>query len=249
MASETPLRVVGLEKRFGRIHALRGVSFEVEVGEVFGLIGPNGAGKTTTLRIIATLLKPDAGDVQIYGHSVTKEPEAVKRLISYLPEEAGVYKNITGMDFLRFTAEIYASSRSEAEKMVELGARLSGLGARLYEPASTYSKGMKRRLLLARTLMVRPRLALLDEPTAGLDVYHAVEVRKAIKRYVSETGAAVLLSSHNMLEVEYLCSRVAFMNEGIIVDSGSPDEMKSKYSASNLEEAFIQAVGPQGGLA
>jgi len=242
LMKDVTLSVVELEKWFGKIHALRGVSFEVGEGEVFGLIGPNGAGKTTTLRIVATLLKPSSGDAYVYGHSVAKEPEAVKRLISYLPEEAGVYKNITGVDFLKFTAEIYASTKREAEEMVELAARLSGLGARLYEPASTYSKGMRRRLLLARTLMVRPRLAILDEPTTGLDVYHAVEVRRAIKRYVSETGAAVLLSSHNMLEVEYLCSRVAFIHEGIIVDSGTPDEVKSKYGASNLEEAFIQAV-------
>ncbi len=248
MEPSEPLRVVSLEKWFGKIHALRGVSFEVRVGEVFGLIGPNGAGKTTTLRIVATLLSPSRGDAYVYGHSVAREPEAVKRLISYLPEEAGVYKNITGADFLEFTAEIYASTRSEAEEMVELGARLSGLGARLYEPTSTYSKGMRRRLLLARTLMVRPRLAILDEPTTGLDVYHAVEVRKAIKHYVSETGAAVLLSSHNMLEVEYLCSRVAFIHEGVIVDSGTPDEIKAKYGASNLEEAFIQAVKSGGAV-
>ncbi|MCE4598606.1 MAG: ABC transporter ATP-binding protein [Desulfurococcales archaeon] len=241
-SNNEPLVVQRLEKRFGQVYALKGINIEVRESEIFGLIGPNGAGKTTTLRIVATLLKPSSGDALVYGYSVSREPHRVRGLISYLPEDAGVYKNITGYDFLRFTAEIYAPSKREAEEMIELGARLSGLGGRLYEPAGTYSRGMKRRLLLARTLMIRPRLAILDEPTSGLDVYHAVEVREAIKRYVAETGAAVLLSSHNMLEVEYLCDRVAFISEGLILDYGTPSEVKEKYGASNLEEAFIAAV-------
>ncbi len=236
------LVVRDLRKSYGDKVALRGVSFEVRVGEVFGLIGPNGAGKTTTLRIIATLLKPDAGDAQIYGHSVTKEPDKVRRLIGYLPEEADAYERLTGFENLYFYAMLYTTDREEARRMAEYGAKLSGLGERIWDRVSEYSKGMRRRLLLARTLMVRPKLAILDEPTSGLDVYHAVEVRKVIKQHTRETVTATLLSSHNMLEVEYLCDRIAMINRGTIIVQGTPREVMEMFDAANLEEAYVKAV-------
>ena len=236
------LVVEDLWKSYDEVQALRGVSFEVGPGEIFGLIGPNGAGKTTTLRIVAGLLRPDRGRVEFQGLDPWSGGEEYRRLISYLPEEAGVYKHLTGLETLRFLAELYASSREEVEEMVRYGARLSGLGDALRRPAGTYSKGMKRRLLLAATLMTRPRLAILDEPTSGLDVYHSVEMRRIVKSYATETGATVLLSSHNMLEVEYLCTRVAFIAEGRIIDQGAPGELVEKYGAENLEDAFVRAV-------
>jgi len=221
---------------------LRGVGFRVGWGEVFGLIGPNGAGKTTTLRILATLLKPSRGKAIIAGHDTQKKPQQARKNTAYLPEEASPYERLTGYENLLFYARLYASSRDEAEDMVRRGAEISGLGDRLYDQTSEYSRGMRRRLLLARTLMVKPKIALLDEPTSGLDVYHAVEVRRIIRRYVDETGSAVLLSSHNMLEVEYLCDRVAFIYDGRIIDQGTPRRIKEAYGADNLEEAFIEAV-------
>ena len=236
------LVVEDLWKTYDGVVALRGVSFTVGRGEIFGLIGPNGAGKTTTLRIVAGLLRPDRGRVEFEGLDPWSGGEEYRRLISYLPEEAGVYKHLTGLEILRFIAELYASGPGEAEEMVSYGIRLSGLGDALRRPAGTYSKGMKRRLLLAATLMTRPRLAILDEPTSGLDVYHSVEMRRAIKSYVRDTGASVLLSSHNMLEVEYLCTRVAFIAEGRIIDQGTPRELVEKYDAENLEDAFVLAV-------
>lgn len=246
MPQDKPLVVRDLRKSYDGVEALRGVSFDVEEGEIFGLIGPNGAGKTTTLRIVAGLIRPDSGEVRIYGLSPQTGDVRVKRLISYLPEEAGVYKNLTGLDFLEFIAEVYAEDGGEAQSMVDWARRVSGLGDRLRDPLRTYSKGMKRRLLIAATLMTRPRLAILDEPTSGLDVYHSVVMRGIIKEYVRETGAAVLLSSHNMLEVEYLCDRVAFINRGVIIATGKPGELKEKYGAENLEDAFIKAVEEAG---
>ncbi|MEB3788346.1 MAG: ABC transporter ATP-binding protein [Desulfurococcales archaeon] len=241
--TETALIVENLWKSYDQVTALKGVSFEIGKGEIFGLIGPNGAGKTTTLRIIAGILHPDKGVIRIYGKDPKRDEVEVKRIISYLPEDAGVYRFLKGIEFLRFLAEIYAETSEEAEKMVEYGSRISGLGERLWDPMKSYSKGMKRRLLLASTLMTRPKLAILDEPTSGLDVYHSVLMRKAIKNYVKETGASVLLSSHNMLEVEYLCDRVAFIDKGQIIAIGTPEELKQQFNASNLEEAFINAVG------
>jgi len=231
-----------LVKYYGDFHALKGISFSVEEGEVFGIIGPNGAGKTTTLRIIATLLKPSSGRVTVCGYDVVREADKVRRIISYLPEEAGAYRNLSGYEYLLFIARLYTRSKREAEDMVEEAIRISGLGDRIYDRIKTYSKGMKRRLLIARTLMVRPRLAILDEPTSGLDVLHALHVRRIIREYARSHGVTVLLSSHNMLEVEYLCDRVAIMHKGRIVEIGSPKELLEHYGARNLEEVFEKLV-------
>lgn len=235
--------VENLVKCYGRFTALKGISFSVNEGEVFGLIGPNGAGKTTTLRIIATLLKPTSGTVKVYGFDVVKDANKVKSLIGYLPEEAGLYERLTGYENLLFFAKLYARDKRELDEIVEYGIKIANLGDRIHDKVKSYSKGMKRRLTLARTLMVKPKLAILDEPTVGLDVYAAVNLRNTIKRYVRETGNTVLFSSHNMLEVEYLCDRVALINNGVIVAKGTPKEIKERFNTSNLEEAFIKAMG------
>lgn len=237
------VEVNNLVKVFGNVRALDGLTFNVEKGEIYGLIGPNGAGKTTSLRIIATLLLPTSGSVKVFGLDVVSKAEEVRRLISYLPEEAGAYKNLSGMEYLEFMASFSAGNRDEIRSMVEQAAEISGLGERLYDRIKTYSKGMKRRLLVARALMIKPKLAVLDEPTSGLDVVHSFHVRNIIKRYVEEFGVTVLLSSHNMLEVEYLCNRVALINKGKIVAEGSPEKLKSEYNAENLEEVFVKVTG------
>ena len=235
--------VDGLVKVFDGVEAVRGVSFRVSRGEIFGLIGPNGAGKTTTLRMIVGLLKPNRGSVRVFGLDPWRDGVRFRRIISYLPEDAGVYKHMSGRYFLKFNASLYSDDPRVVDEMVEYGAILSGLGKDLDRPMGKYSKGMKRRILLARTFMVKPRLAVLDEPTSGLDVNYSVAVRRMIKEYVEENNATVILSSHNMLEVEYLCDRVAFINRGVIVAEGTPEELKRRYKADNLEEAFIEAIG------
>jgi len=233
-----PIVAESLVKRFGRREVLRGVSFEVGESEIFGLIGPNGAGKTTTLRILATILSPDSGDAWIMGFSVRDEPGKVRERIAYLPEDAGVYRHLTGYEFLRIVAEIYGRDESSVRRGVEI----SGLGDAICRAMGTYSRGMRRRLLLAAVLMVEPRVAILDEPTSGLDVNHAVHVRRMIRDYVRESGASAIISSHNMLEVEYLCDRVAFISGGRIVAEGRPSDLKEEYGAENLEEVFARLV-------
>ncbi len=234
------LMVENIVKKYNRKIAVNGVSFSVREGEVFGLIGPNGAGKTTTLRIISSLVKPDEGSVFIKGINVHKEPVKAREMISYLPEEAEVYPRLTGYEHIKLYTWLKLGHVDE--ETIRRGVEFSGLGNRLYDKAGDYSKGMKRRLLLAITLMTMPKLAILDEPTSGLDVYAAVNVRKIIRRFVEESGSSVILSSHNMLEVEYLCDRIAFINKGRIIAIGTPDEIKSRFGGSNLEEAFINAV-------
>ena len=239
----TAVEVNGLVKTFGEVRALDGLSFSVNKGEIYGLIGPNGAGKTTALRIAATLLLPTAGSVKVFGHDVADEASEVRRLISYLPEEAGAYKNLSGKEYLEFMARFNAEDKKVVRDMVEAAAEISGLGDRLRDKVKTYSKGMNRRLLVARALMTKPKLGVLDEPTSGLDVIHSVHVRGIIKDYVKKEGVTVLLSSHNMLEVEHMCDNVALINKGKIVAEGHPAQLKAKYDAANLEEVFAKVVG------
>lgn len=230
-------------KVFGNIRALDGLNLTVTKGEIYGLIGPNGAGKTTCLRIISTLILPTSGTVNVFGLDVVSEAGEVRKIISYLPEEAGAYRNLSGYEYLEFMAKFKAGNHEDVHSMVAEGAEISGLGDRLKDRAKTYSKGMKRRLLVARALMTRPKLSILDEPASGLDVLHAYHVRETIKRFVKERGVSVLLSSHNMLEVEHLCDRVALLNKGKLVVEGRPQELKQKFGSANLEEVFAKVVG------
>jgi len=234
------VEVTELVKDYGKFRALKGISFEVSEGEVFGLIGPNGAGKTTTLRVVATLLQITSGSVTVFGYQLPKDAGEVRKIISYLPEEAGAYKNLTGMEYLNFIAKFFGEGE-KLQNMVQKGLEIGNLGERINDKVDTYSKGMTRRLLVGRALMVNPRLAILDEPTSGLDVINAQEVRKIINSAV-KAGTTVLLSSHNMLEVELLCQRIALINDGQIIASGTAEELKNKYDARNIEEAFVKAV-------
>lgn len=230
------IEVNNLVKRYGKIEAVKGISFKVEEGEIFGLIGPNGAGKTTTLRIVATLLQITEGEVKIFEYDLKKDADEIRKIISYLPEDAGAYKNLTGREYLRFIAGFF-----DGEEIVEKGIKIADLGRRIDDKIETYSKGMTRRLLVARALMNSPKLAILDEPTTGLDVINAQEIRKIIQK-IAKDGTTVLLSSHNMLEIEFLCDRIALINEGKIIEEGNPEELKRKYSARNIEEVFTEVV-------
>jgi ABC-2 type transport system ATP-binding protein len=237
------IEVQDLVKDYGPLRAVDNISFTVRPKEIFGLIGPNGAGKTTALRILASLLKITSGSVSIFGIDVSKKPGEIRKIISYLPEDAGAYKNLTGKDYLRFIAKFF-SSRKNVKYMVEKGMTIADLKERITDKVETYSKGMTRRLLIARTLMIDPRIAILDEPTSGLDVINAQEIRGLIKTFAKNSSyeTAVLLSSHNMLEVEFLCDRIALMNEGKVVETGSPEHLMKKYDARNIEEVFVQVV-------
>ncbi len=242
VAMKYAIQAENLTKTFGRTEALRGASFNVIENEIFGLIGHNGAGKTTALRILSTLISATSGSAKIFSYDVAKQPEKVREILSYLPEEAGAYQQLSGIEFLEFMAGFYAKTKPEMNAIVEQGKLISNLEDRLDDRVNTYSKGMLRRLLIARALMMKPKLTILDEPTSGLDVIQSVNVRNMIKKYADQEGVSVLLSSHNMLEVEYLCHRVALLNQGIVVAQGTPDELKQEYGKPNLEEVFMEVT-------
>ncbi len=238
--SMNAVEVKGLVKSYGRFQAVRGISFDVREGEVYGLIGPNGAGKTTTLRVLSTLLEITSGSVMVHGIDLRERPDEVRKVISYLPEDAGAYKHLRGREYLRFIAEFFAEGE-KADELVARGMEIANLGERIDDKVDTYSKGMARRLLVARALMIRPKLAILDELTSGLDVLNAREIRRTVKAYAAQ-GTTMLLSSHNMLEVEMLCDRIALINDGLIVAEGTPADLKQRYDAQNIEDVFVKVV-------
>ena len=240
------LTVADVRKVYGDREAVKGIPFSVREGEIFGLIGPNGAGKSTTLRMISTLLRISSGTITVCGYDVATESDSVRSVISYLPEDAGAYKDLTGRQYLRFMAGFFADG-GELEAMVDRAIGFADLGDRIDSKVDTYSKGMMRRLLIARAMMSSPKLAILDEVTSGLDVVNAYEIREII-RDIARHGVTVLLSSHNMSEVELLCERVAMIDGGRIVQMGTPEELKRRFDAPNLEEVFIRAVREAEGL-
>jgi len=243
----------GLSKFYKNVKALEELSITVDRGEVFGLIGPNGAGKSTTLKILTTLLQPTAGNASIFGIDVVKEPEEIRKIISYLPEEAGTYKQLSGREYLEFMAAFHdgIDNGKSPDEIVKRGVEIAGLDERIDDATKEYSKGMRRRLLIARSLMTVPKLAVLDEPASGLDVNHAYYVRGIIRDFVEKEGVTVMLSSHNMLEVEFLCDRIALIDNGKIIDTGTPKGLIERYDSKNLEEVFIKVTrdrtGSKGG--
>jgi ABC-2 type transport system ATP-binding protein len=232
------LIVENLKKSYGKMDAVKGISFTVAEKEIFALIGPNGAGKSTTLKMLATILNPTSGKAEIYGLDLLKQAGEIRKIISYLPEEAGAYKNLSGTDYLEFMAAMYTDDAKKQKEYVNFGSHLTNLQDRLKDKIKTYSKGMTRKLLLARTVMSRPKLAILDEPTSGLDIINGLEIRKTIRELAGQ-GMAVLLSSHNMLEIEYLSDRVGIIEHGSLKEVGNPQDLKTKYHAANLEEVFV----------
>ena len=233
------VEVKNLIKNYGSFEAVKNISFNIDYGEIFGLIGPNGAGKTTTLRVLSTLLQINSGEVKIIDFDLKKQANEIRKIISYLPEDAGAYKNLTGRAYLSFIANFF--ERKNYHKMINKGIEIADLSERIDDKVDTYSKGMKRRLLVGRSLMTDPKLAILDEPTSGLDVINAQEIRNII-RNISKQGTTVLLSSHNMLEVEYLCDKIALIDEGLIVEKGIPKKLMLKYNSKNIEEVFTKVV-------
>lgn len=241
---EPTLKVCGLSKKYTEVLAANKVSFEVNKGEIFALIGPNGAGKTTTIRMIATLIQPTEGDAFVDGLSIIKDSAKVREKITYLPDEAGAYKSMTGMNYLKFMASLFSTDKAVCSEYVSHAVEICKLGERLNDKISSYSRGMIRKLLLSRAVMTNPSLAILDEPTSGLDIINALEIRRMIKE-LSNKGMSFLISSHNMLEIEFLSDRVGIISKGVLHMVGRPDELKAQMNAENLEEVFERVSNGQ----
>jgi len=223
------IRVRHLWHRFGNFDVLRDVSFEVAQGEIFGFIGPNGAGKTTTIRVMATLLEPLSGRVEIDGIDVALEPERVRRVIGYMPDHAGVYDRITIREFLEFFADAYAvPDRSVVATVIEL-TELGKLQDRL---VADLSKGMKQRLQIARILLHDPKVLVLDEPASDLDPRARIEVRDLLLE-LRDLGKTIFLSSHILTELSDVCTSIGILERGSLVVAGPIGEIAERLAARN----------------
>jgi len=230
----------GLTKRFGQNLAVSRLDLVVGEGEIFGFIGPNGAGKTTTIRILATLLRPDAGDAFIAGHSVLRNGSSVRRHIGYMPDSFGVYSDMLVQEYLEFFAAAYGIRGKRRRAAINDILDLTDLGSKRMELAGALSRGMQQRLGLARVLVHDPKVLLLDEPASGLDPRARVEVRELLKE-LGKMGKTILVSSHILHELSEVCSSVGIIEKGKLLYSGPvgailTQEGKSTYSVELRDE-------------
>jgi ABC-2 type transport system ATP-binding protein len=231
-----------LRRRVKEIEAVRGVSFAIEKGELFGLLGPNGAGKTTTIKMLITLLIPTSGSARVLGHDVVKEAREVRKRIGYVfGGERGVYERLSGYDNLRYFAELYGVPAKIQKPRIEELLELVGLKGREHERAEGYSRGMKQRLHVARGLLHDPEVLFLDEPTIGLDPVGARELRATIAS-LTDAGKTILLTTHYMFEADALCDRIAVISQGEIVAEGTPGQLKSRVEAGSVTEVEVYGV-------
>jgi ABC-2 type transport system ATP-binding protein len=228
------INVENLVKKYDGYTALDGLNFTVEQGDIFAFLGPNGAGKTTTIRILTAILKADSGNVLIDGHDVFRDPMAVKRVINALPESNGYYEWMTAWEYLEFFSRLYEEKTSKQEIGELLG--VVGLPGKEGHLIRSYSRGMKQRLGIARTLINRPKLLFLDEPTNGLDPKGRRDIHDLLTNLNRTRGTTIFLSTHLLDDVERLCNRIAIINYGKIVKIGEVDRMKGK---GTIEDIFF----------
>ena len=232
-----------IRRRTKEIEAVRGVSFAIEQGELFGLLGPNGAGKTTTIKMLITLLIPTAGSARVLGLDVVKDPREVRKRIGYVfGGERGVYERLSGYDNLRYFAELYGVPPRRQKERIEELLDLVGLKGREHERAEGYSRGMKQRLHVARGLLHDPEVLFLDEPTIGLDPVGARELRSTIAA-LTAAGKTILLTTHYLFEADALCDRIAVISKGNIVAEGTPDDLKRGVEQGSVVEVEVYGVG------
>lgn len=237
---QNAIHTTNLSKTFGSIRAVDQLSLEVPSGMIFGFLGPNGAGKTTTIRLLLGLLEPTGGKAEVLGFDTRRQSELIRARTGALLEHAGLYEQLSAEDNLEFYGRVYQMPAMERKARIQELLEQSGLWERRKEPVKLWSRGMKQKLAIARTLLHKPALVLLDEPTAGLDVKAAVEVRASLAGLASSQGVTIFLTTHNMTEAENLCNRLAVIRDGKLIAQGHPDELRARTGKPRLE---IQARG------
>jgi ABC-2 type transport system ATP-binding protein len=226
------------------------VSFAVRQGEIFGVLGPNGSGKSTLIRLIATLLLPDGGEIYVMGYDVVRQPMQVQRLINRVSVEASFFKKLSPMENLIYGARLYGmEGRETRRRIVEILTRLGLEKRSIYQPMEEMSRGMQQKVAIARALLSRPQVLLLDEPTTGLDPRSKREVQAVVRELNQESGTTILLTTHDMAEADNLCERVAIIDGGKIVALDTPQALKQVIPQNGhettLEEVFLELTGKQ----
>ena len=237
------LDIEGLEKTYPTgVEALKSVDLEIESGDFFGLLGPNGAGKSTLIHCTTGLAQPTGGEIRVFGHDAVADYGEARQAVGLAPQELNLDWFLTLEESLDYHAGYFGMPKKERrERAAELLETFSLYGKRK-ERTRTLSGGMKRRLILARALMHRPRLLILDEPTAGVDIELRLELWHYVRR-INEEGTTILLTTHYLEEAEQLCDKIAFINEGNIAAQGTVADLASRYGVANLEDAYLELVG------
>jgi ABC-2 type transport system ATP-binding protein len=240
---ETALHIDGLQKRYPNgVEALKGVSVDIEEGEFFGLLGPNGAGKSTLIHCATGLAQPTGGSIEIFGHDAIHDYADARQAVGLAPQELNLDWFLTVEESLDFHAGYFGMpARERRERTRELLETFS-LTEKANERTRTLSGGMKRRVILARALMHRPRLLILDEPTAGVDIELRLELWHYVQR-INQEGTTILLTTHYLEEADQLCSKIAFIAGGQIAAQGTSEELAERYDVPNLEDAYLALVG------
>jgi ABC-2 type transport system ATP-binding protein len=234
----------GLRKRRRPVAALEGVSFTIERGECVAILGQNGSGKSTLVRLLSTLLLPDGGSATIFGHDVVKEQRAVQRLVNRVSVEASFFKKMSSEENLAYAARFYGMTpRQTRTRIPEILERVGFPTARRHEGMEHLSRGMQQKVALARALLTSPVLLLLDEPTTGLDPRSKLEVQDFISDVWTTHDATILLCTHDLREAEILADRVGILDRGRLLSLEPVDELKERYGAETLEDAFFAATG------
>ena len=241
------IEVRNLHKAFGKVKAVDGVSFTANDGQITGLLGPNGAGKTTSLRMLYTLMKPDAGQVLVDGIDANIDPQAVRRRLGVLPDSRGLYKRLTSRENIRYFGRLHGLDDALIAQRTEALATALEMGDIIDRRTEGFSQGQRVKTAIARALVHDPRNVILDEPTNGLDVMATRAMRRFLHQLRDE-GRCVLFSSHIMQEVAALCDRIVIIARGQVVAEGTPDELREQTGESNLEDAFVKAIGTEEGL-
>lgn len=238
------LEISNLSKKFGEFHAVDGVNLSVGQGEIFGFLGPNGAGKTTTIKMLAGLLKPDAGSVVINGTDISKEPETCKQQTGYIPDRPYLYEKLTGIEFLQFVRSLYQVSDEQFDENVGRLLDLFDLTEWQNHLIESYSHGMRQKLIVTAAFLLDPPLIIVDEPMVGLDPKSARIVKELFKDY-AKRGGCVFLSTHSLEVAEELCDNIAIIMHGKILTSGTLGSLRTEAQAgeSSLEDIFLQLTG------
>lgn len=232
-----------VSKKFKKTTAVDSISFTVSPGEIVGLLGENGAGKTTTLRMISTMLKISSGEIIVNNINAAKDPEKVRKEIGILfGGDVGLYERLSGKENIKYFADLYGMTKEESNKKIHELAKSFGMEEYINNPVGKYSRGMKQKISIARSIVHTPSVMLFDEPTTGLDVSASRIVQDFILK-CKEENKTILFSSHSMKEVEKLCDRVVIINKGKLLENCTISELKLKYNNDDLEEVFLQLIG------
>lgn len=253
---EPMIEVRGLTKSFKEVRAVQGVSFDVAPGECFALLGPNGAGKSTTIKMLITMISPDSGEAKINGFSLKKEPARIRESIGYVPQSLSVDGSLTGRENLTIFGKLYGLTKAQLKERVPQILEMLDLTEAAHRPVAHYSGGMVRRLEIGQSILHRPAVVFLDEPTAGLDPVARNSLWGHIRELREEYGMTLLMTTHYMEEAQELCDRIAIMDKGRIGVMGTLKELRKKAGMprATMDELFVHFVGPsetgeQGGLA